>query len=277
MQLVRSLTLLGVDFTSAPSRRKRITVAAANLHDRRLTIARIDRFSDFGAFERMLGIPGPWVGGFDFPFGLPRELVLQLGWPTSWAQLMMHIREIGKPAYVAALNQVRQSRPYGARYLSRRGDALAGSSSPMKLVNPPVGLMLFEGAPRLLQAGLSIVPCAASDDNRIAVEVYPGYLVRKITRASYKKDGVDGMAPSRLATRRLLLDALQSHMHVTSDIAVRLCADQARECMEDGSGDAIDAVICAVQAAQAVRLGASFGMPPHADTFEGWIATVPDS
>ncbi len=37
-----------------------------------------------------LRAPGPWVGGFDLPFGLPRELVEALGWPLQWPALMHH-------------------------------------------------------------------------------------------------------------------------------------------------------------------------------------------
>lgn len=277
MQLQQSSIVLGVDFTSAPSRRKQITVAVGTLHDCRLEISRIERLTSFIAFERMLVTPGPWIGGFDFPFGLPRELVRLLGWPASWAPLVSHVQQLGKPAFVAALDQVRQSRPYGARYISRLGDAPAGSSSPMKLVNPPVGLMFLEGAPRLLEAGLSVVPCAPSDDSRIAVEAYPGYLARKITRDSYKKDGVEGMTPSRLVARSVILNALQSAAAGVGDIVVQLSAELMRDCMEDGSGDALDAVMCAVQAAQALRSGASFGIPVNADPLEGWIATVPAS
>lgn len=271
------LTILGVDFTSAPSRRKQITVAVASLQGPYLRFARIDRLTDFGAFEMMLEAPGPWVAGFDFPFGLPRELALALGWPTSWTELVKHVRKIGKPAFVGALDQLRQSRPYGARYIARRGDAAAGSSSPMKLVNPPVGLMFLEGAPRLLQAGLSILPCAPSNDSRVAVEAYPGFLVRKITRTSYKKDGLEGMTPARRTARVLLLNVLRSASDNVCDFVVQLSDELALECIEDGSGDAIDAVICAVQAAQSSRLGTSFGMPSRADPLEGWIATVPDS
>ena len=76
-------SILGIDFTSAPGPRKAITVARADLDGARLTIKAIDYFTSFADFEAMLRTPGPWVGGFDFPFGLPRELVATLGWPQD--------------------------------------------------------------------------------------------------------------------------------------------------------------------------------------------------
>ena len=71
--------ILGVDFTSAPSRHKAITVAHAALVGNRLT--------SFAEFEALLQKPRPWVGGVDFPFGLPRDLVVTLGWPPAWPQM----------------------------------------------------------------------------------------------------------------------------------------------------------------------------------------------
>ena len=165
--------ILGVDFTSAPNPRKSITVARAALTGVQLEFTAIDPLTSFAEFDALLQTPGPWVGGFDFPFGLPRELVITLGWPQAWPQMVRRIQALGKDAFKDALNAVRESRPMGSRYLPRRGDAAAGSSSPMKLVNPPVGLMFFEGAPRLLAAGVCVLPCAPSDDSRIALEGYP--------------------------------------------------------------------------------------------------------
>ena len=79
-------SILGVDFTSAPNSRKAITVARAQLDGARLTVGAIDALTSFADFEALLQTPGPWVGGFDFPFGLPRELVVTLGWPKDWPE-----------------------------------------------------------------------------------------------------------------------------------------------------------------------------------------------
>jgi hypothetical protein len=42
----------------------------------------------------------------------------------------------------------------------------------------------------------------------------------------------------------------------------------------DGSGDLLDAVICALQAAHAATLP-RYGLPRSLDPLEGWIAAVP--
>ncbi len=271
--------LLGVDFTSSPSSRKAITVARAALTGNQLEVTAIDHLASLAEFESLLQTPGPWVGGFDFPFGLPRELVVTLGWPQDWSKLVRHVRAVGKDAFKDALNAVRESRPMGARYIARRGDAAAGSSSPMKLVNPPVGLMFFEGAPRLLAAGVCVLPCAPSDDSRIALEAYPGYLARKITPASYKKDGKEGARPNRREARVEILGAITSGHASVAPLELVVPATLKNLCIDDGSGDCLDAVLCAVQAAIACVRPTTTGsdeysIPADADPLEGWIAVV---
>ena len=271
--------IFGVDFTSAPSPRKAITVAHGALLGDQLEVTAIDNLGSFGEFDALLQTPGPWVAGFDFPFGMPRELVATLAWPLDWPGMVRHVEALGKDAFKAALNAVRESRPMGSRYIARRGDGPAGASSPMKLVNPPVGLMFFEGAPRLLTAGVSVVPCAPSTDARIALEAYPGCLARKITRASYKKDGNEGARPDRHEARVEILSAVMAAHASVAPLELRLPAPLQARCIEDGSGDTLDAVLCAAQAAMACLHGAQsgrgdFGIPIEADPLEGWIATV---
>src|SRR3954470_13027705 len=83
--------LAGVDFTSAPRRAKPIVWAWGRWQ--RPGLLRLERFEENTSpveFAQALQRPGPWLGAFDLPFGLPRELVGALGWPTDWAGCMAH-------------------------------------------------------------------------------------------------------------------------------------------------------------------------------------------
>jgi Protein of unknown function (DUF429) len=272
-------TIFGIDFTSAPRRAKAITVAKASLTANTLHVDSIARLESFTAFEAFLATPGPWVGGFDFPFGLPRELVTALAWPSDWRALNTFLHEAGKSSFKSAIQRVCMSRPYGARYIKRLGDTSASSSSPMNVINPPVGLMFFEGAFRLAGSGVSVIPNAPNDDSRIALEAYPGFLARQITLDSYKKDGADGNSPKRCAARQYMMDSLPLHIEAKYSIKLSVAKNIANDCVSDGSGDLLDALLCAVQAASAVQYRLQgddrFGIPACADDFEGWIATVP--
>ena len=255
-----ALTILGVDFTSAPRRAKPITAARGRLERGRLVVDAVERLEDFAAFEALLARPGPWIGGFDFPFGLPAELVRDLGWPREWRALVAHCARLSRDELRATLDAYRAGRPPGRKYAHRATDLPAGSSSPMKLVNPPVALMFHEGAPRIAASGAHVPGLADGDRDRIALEAYPGLAARGITRDSYKNDTKAKQTPERAAARRRIIAALDAGL----PRALR------REMQDDASGDTLDAVLCAVQAAEAATRP-RFGLPARVDAVEGWI------
>jgi hypothetical protein len=266
------LRIYGVDFTCAPRRAKPITVAVGSLQGKRLHLSDIEKLFSFAEFEAFLARPGPWVGGFDFPFSLPAELVRDLGWPPAWKDLVAHCAGMDRVAFRDVLDRYRSSRKPGSKYAHRATDGPAGSSSPMKLVNPPVALMFHEGARRIVSAGLCVPILLNNNCTRIALEAYPGLLVRKQLgiRASYKSDTRAEQTPARRAMRLKIVGALMEGRPLGITVEMRKLK---RTVIEDGSGDLLDAVICAVQAAWAARRP-GYGLPAEAHRGEGWIVTA---
>ncbi|AMO36145.1 DUF429 domain-containing protein [Thauera humireducens] len=270
--MAAALTLIGVDFTSAPRPAKPITAAFGRLEGDTVVLERVEKLVDWPAFESLLMRSGPWLGAFDFPFGLPREAVVDLGWPTTWPELVRYCAHLGKTAFRAALDAYRETRPIGKRYAHRATDLPARSHSPLKLVNPPVGLMFLEGVPRLLAAGLSVPGVHAADAHRLAVEAYPGLLARSITAESYKSDDKHKQTPERRTARTRIVDAIGAG-HGIAGIALHATQAQQTALIEDASGDSLDAVLALLQAAACARAGAPhYGLPPDLDPLEGWIA-----
>ena len=265
------MRVYGVDFTCAPRRAKPITVASGFLRDKTLVIEEIERLETFAAFEAFLARPGPWIGGFDFPFSLPRELVHDLAWPSDWRSLLEHCRSMSRLEFRAVLDAYRQTRPAGRRYAHRATDIPAGSSSPMKLVNPPVALMFHEGAPRLLAAGVHIPALRDGDPSRVALEAYPGLLARKQLRMrdSYKSDTRSEQTAARRAVRRKIVAALAAGQPLQISLRTRM----EKDLVADGSGDLLDAVICAVQAGWASKRP-RYGLPADVPPDEGWIVSA---
>lgn len=270
--------ILGVDFTSAPRKAKAITVAVGLRCDAVLRIDRLETACTFEAFDAILARPGPWVGGFDFPFGLPRELIEVLGWPSTpaqgegaWARLVRHLEAMPRPAMVEAFRGWCDARPPGRKFAHRATDLLAGSSPSMKWVNPPVAFMLQAGAPRLLAAGVTVPGMHAGDPSRVALEAYPGLLARAIVgRTSYKSDARDGRTPGRAQARAAILEEIERGDAL--GIRVSMPADLRDACLADPQADLLDAVLCAVQAAWAAgRADEGYGLPPDLDPVEGWI------
>lgn len=271
------LKLLGIDFTSAPRRAKPITVACGHLDGARVVLDCFERCADWPSFEALLARPGPWLGAFDFPFGLPRAAVVDLGWPQTWAALVRHCTALGKPAFRTALDTYRESRPAGRRYAHRATDLPARSHSPLKLVNPPVGLMFLKGAPRLLAAGVHVPGMHDGDAQRVAIEAYPGLLARRITNASYKSDERRKQTMERRVARISIVSALTAERPAAGrppDTPELVATPAQRQVLvEDASGDLLDAALALLQAAAAARQGPPrFGLPDAMDPLEGWIA-----
>jgi hypothetical protein len=173
----------------------------------------------------------------------------------------------------AAFDAYRKTRPAGKKYAHRATDIPAGSSSPMKLVNPPVALMFHEGARRLLSTGVRIPGLLENDSSRFALEAYPGLLVRKQLglRASYKSDTRSEHTPARKAVRKAVVQAMAKGKPL--GIPLRAGNRLLRELLDDGSGDLLDAAICAVQAGWASRRK-GYGIPAGAPPDEGWIISA---
>ena len=85
----------------------------------------------------------------DFPFGQARRFIETIGWPRPGKAMSPCRKSLGRRGFRDALDEYRANRADGDKEHPRRTDALAGSISPQKLYGVPVGLMFFEGAPRL--------------------------------------------------------------------------------------------------------------------------------
>lgn len=265
--------LLGVDFSSAPTPRKPITLARGRRHGDVLVLERVDACASLGAFAAQLLEPGPWLGAFDLPFGLPRELIQTLRWPTAWPALMQHVRALGRDELRAQLRAFCAARPAGAKFARRACEGPAGSSPAMKWVNPPVALMLHAGVPLLLDAGVHLPRLHDGDRQRVALEGYPGLLARELIGArSYKADARARQTDARRLARVELVEALQRGR---TRLGLRLCLAPAQriELIDDASGDRLDAVLCLMQAAWADGRP-RWGLPAHVDPLEGWIVSA---
>jgi hypothetical protein len=248
-------------------------------------LERLERLDSLTAFAGWLARPGHWLGAFDFPFGLPRELVTRLGWPTSWEACVRHYASLSRREIRDHFAAFCAARPSGNKFAHRATDRPARSSPSMKWVNPPVAYMLHAGVPRLIDAGVFLPglspgrPGGAETGGRpgrIALEAYPGLLAREVLGAgSYKSDDRARQTVQRLEHRRLILDAIESGR---TRLGLRLLLERTQRdlLLQDATGDHLDAVLCLMQAAWGGLQGWPwFGLPESLDPLEGWIVSAP--
>ena len=265
------MRVLGIDFTSSPGRRKPITCLNCTLRGSVLRAGKLEEWTDFSEFEEALQRRGPWIAGMDFPFGQSRRFIENSGWPGNWRDYVMYARSLGKKEFRYTLDTYRQHRSKGDKEHRRQTDVAAGSISPQKLYGVPVGLMFFEGAPRLVEAGVTVPHLQQGDPKRIVIEAYPGVLARQIIyRRKYKDDTRSKQTVEQREARQDILAGLRGE-YLVARYGIRIKAPDSL--CEDPMGDRIDALLCAIQAAWAWRNRKNnFGAPLSVDPLEGWIA-----
>ena len=265
------MKVYGIDFTSSPKRRKPITCLECRLDGNRLEAGELIEWQDIDAFESALRWPGPWIAGIDFPFGQSRKFIENIGWPNTWQGYVEHASSLGRKGFRSTLDGYRVNRPAGDKEHRRATDVKAGSISPQKLYGIPVGLMFFEGAPRLLEAGVTIPGLQQGDPQRIVVEAYPGVLARTlIGRRSYKQDTKSKQTRDQHEAREELLEKVTGQGLLARH---GLIVSAPSTLADDPGADHLDALLCAVQAGWAwLQRNNNFGVSGQVDPLEGWIA-----
>ena len=272
--------LLGCDFSSSPAKRKPIVLAWGKAQGGRVQLQKLQRAETLDAFSAALLHEPVWTGAFDLPFGLPRELVETLGWPTNWRSCIAHYVGLSRAEIREQFAGFCDARPVGGKFAHRATDSPAKSSPSMKWVNPPVAFMLHAGVPCLLSAGAYLPGLQSPQEiaSRVALEAYPGLLAREVLgQRSYKSDDKAKQTPVRLIARKDLLMALELGQ-TRLGLRLKLSHAQHDALVEDASGDSLDAVLCLLQAAWAQQQHVSgaplYGLPTDMDSLEGWIVSA---
>jgi hypothetical protein len=271
------MQVVGCDFSSSPSKKKPIVFAIGSAHSGRVTLSKLEQIQTLDSFSTWLKQPADWVAAFDLPFGLPRELVETLGWPTDWKACIGHYASLSREEIRTTFKAFCDARPVGGKFAHRATDLPAGSSPSMKWVNPPVAYMLHAGLPRLVEAGVHLPALHAGDYKRVALEGYPGLLAREILKnRSYKSDDKAKQTPERLIARKDLVTQLELGQ-TRLNLRLKLTHAQRDALIDDASGDSLDAVLCMLQAAWALQQHEkdvkNYGLPAKTDPLEGWILT----
>jgi hypothetical protein len=279
------LKLYGRDFTCAPGKKKPITCAECRLTDGLLAVDALHLLRDFAEFEAFLNQPGPWVAAMDFPFSLPAKWLETMKWSQEWAKYVQDISELfpSRADFANCIRDYRTGRSAGDKYYLRPIDKLAGACSPMMVDYTPVGKMFFEGARRLLNSDVSVLPFVWRNPQKVAVEGYPARLARRFAgQQGYKSDQPKRLPPAKQAAQRQARQAIIAG--ITSERLALEFGFKAQtpviqdtgaqdEWIADASGDKLDAVLCAIQAAWAyTRKDQGYGIPAIDAAQEGWIA-----
>ncbi len=133
--------------------------------------------------------------------------------------------------------------------------------------------MFYEGAPRLLRSNVSILPVRPTADNRIALEAYPALVARRWADQGYKSDTRSKQTEDHLIARSAIAEGIMSaELKAIYGFEIVCTDEKIQHIIDDATGDQMDALLCAIQAAWAwTQRDNGFGIPEDVDTLEGWI------
>ena len=269
-----AVEVYGLDFTSAPSRRKPLILVGCELEGDALRPESSETITSFEELRAFLLGGGPWVCGMDFPFGQPRGLVETLGWPPSWEGYVGKVSRLSKDEFEGAIKADMAKRPAGSKFRYRLADRRSRSTSAMRLFRVPVGKMFYRGAPLLLGSGVSVEPCRPTEAERVAVESYPAVVARRfLGKRSYKSDERKKRTDALRGAREELVAGLGSGaLREAYGFAVKMDGAWHEKLVADPMADELDSLLCAVQAAWAyTKRDERWGVPEECDRDEGWI------
>ncbi len=198
---------------------------------------------------RMIADSRGALWALDFPFGLPVEVV-EPG--AAWPDQLAFVRAWGQGAYAAGVECLRRARALGGpNHIRRLTDHEA--KAPFDCYHYRIIYQTFHGmrdvlGPLAQTRGTAVVPfqyrrLAAA--RRVVVEACPGSTLKRLglPHQNYKQPAGGALTPRRRRTRHVILQGLAAHAQIAEP--------QRRVIMRNGGGDALDAVIAAVGAAQA--------------------------
>ena len=268
------MRIFGVDFTSAPRDGKPIACASTILESNILNVHCLAALSNLETFENFLNSEGPWVAGIDFPFGQPRPLLENLGWPMSWEGYVERSASLGTQGFEALLRDHSGEHPEGAQRHRRCVDEQADARTPKTRYRLPIGRRFARGAPFLKRSQVSVLPCRPRHDERVVLEAAPALVARRLIGAQSYKPSADNESMRALTdARRAVVEGLVAQT-LSDEFGVQIVIAKAirEELIEESSGDSLDSVLCALQAAWSwTRREHGWGIPEQVDPLEGWI------
>lgn len=268
------MKVFGIDFTSAPTPRKPIICVSGYFkRGSLLNLDYLETFPHFSSFEEFLKRKGPWLAGVDFPLGLPLSFLHHLKLKTDWSLYVHSIGKWDKNHFESNIIDFKNKRIPGQKEPLRITDMFANAKSPLKLVNPPVGKMFYEGATRLLRSSVSVIPCRPKKDNRIVFESYPALTARKFVK-KYKNETTRS-GSLKNARKTIINGIISTNTTRQFGFQTRIKRDLQIRGLEDSNGDILDAILCAIQVAWAYSQKKNYcpflGIDKNVIYSEGWI------
>jgi hypothetical protein len=123
------MNIIGIDFTSRPSKSKPLTCLNCKFDGTVLKAKNLVEWRSNEGFEEFSSSSGPWVAGIDFPFGQARRFIENIGWPDRWHDYVELVSSMERSKFRSVLDEYRNPRPVGDKEHRRLTDVAARALS----------------------------------------------------------------------------------------------------------------------------------------------------
>ncbi len=277
-------SIFGVDFSGARLAGQNIWIARAEpthqtpalrlveLHNLQVLAGSAERGPALKYLVEMIRKSHSALWGMDFPFGLPIEL---FDARTTWAEQLAYVNRWDKEAQELGRWCVAKARTLGDKMHIRRTTD-SDAKTPFDCYHYRIIYQTFHGMRDVLlpladfqqTAVLPFQYAKVSRAERVITEACPSSVLKrlKLPHQNYKQPAGGPLTMIRRRTRKTILDAIETHMHVPAEFRRRM--------VRNPGGDAIDAALAVVGAYQswttadhaAIRRHARYGL-------EGYVYT----
>ena len=250
--------IYGVDFSGAKLAGENIWIACIVPRGKSYELIELSRLRSLcGIADRepalahlveLIGRSEQSLWGMDFPFGLPIEII------PAGASWNAQIRFVGQWTDANSLGQecCRRARLLGGALHLRR-DTDREARTPFDCYHYRIIYQTFHGirdvlGPIATMRGSAVLPFQyrkLPSASRVIVEACPGSTLKRwgLPHQNYKQPAGGPLTARRLQVRRAILEGLSSRVTISPSHRLGM--------MRNGGGDAIDAVLAAVGAAEA--------------------------
>jgi hypothetical protein len=168
------MKIFGINFNSASSEKKPITIAICDFKKSRgLTVSKVESLSSLKEFDTFLKQKGPWFADVDFPLGQPNLFLKNMNLPEKWNSYIKELNKWKLEGFEKKVNQYKDKIPAGSKEPLRLTDTMAGVESPLKLSHQQLARQFYESTNCLLKSRVSIIPCNERNDNRVVMKLFP--------------------------------------------------------------------------------------------------------
>ena len=237
------MLIAGLDFTSNPTNSKKNTIITSQVIDNKIVVKKLLLFCDFKSLIEFFAKSSPIFCGCDFPFNFPLDYQKEFNL-KNFNDTKKLVGKFNRNEFKNSLRKMQKHRDYGFKYSYRSTDKDNFASSPVNVINPPTGLMLYEGLKMFSSLDCCVYPFEKMNMKKNNFfETYPKIFL-KLNNLTEKYKNEKYNLSNQLNVRKKYISFIKKIILKKMQLEISIPSHIERQCILDFRGDVLDALIC---------------------------------